>query len=407
MGLFDLDMSNPEAQGFNSALMQAAAALLTPRHRGGGVGSAFAAFPQAIEQSKALAQRNRMLGLQEQQMGLQGQKLGFEMDEALRKHLLQQASQDRFNKLVGQLPEGERAIAELVGPAYFEPKTLAPGASLVSGGKTLAQVPKTPEPTELERLVEKVNSLPPGDPNRAFFQKRIDKLSTHAPAATAISYGAPVVGLGPNGEQQYFQPSNRGGLQPTGVAPLPKSTKPMPPSVLKQQSESIEAIGTLKGINADLGAVVQQIDSGSLDLGVASNFWNQARNAVGSSTEQSRNFASFRATLEKMRNATLMLHNGVQTEGDAQRAWNELIANINDPKFVKQRLQEIQAINERGALIHQTKIDTIRQEYEKDSLNLGDVTTTQPALGQGSQGAADPLGMRGRGKPAADPLGIR
>lgn len=111
MGLLDLDMSTPEGQGFNSALMQAAAALLTPRHRGGGMGAAFAAFPQAIEQSKALAQRNRMLGLQEQQIGLQ-------TAEAQRKAQAQAAQHQNLMRLIAGLPPEQQAAA-MVAPEKF------------------------------------------------------------------------------------------------------------------------------------------------------------------------------------------------------------------------------------------------------------------------------------------------
>ena len=110
-GLLDIDMGTPEGQGFNSALMQAAAALLTPRHRGGGMGAAFAAFPQAIEQSKALAQRNRMLGLQEQQMGLQ-------TAEAQRKAQAQAAQHQNLMRLIAGLPPEQQAAA-MVAPEKF------------------------------------------------------------------------------------------------------------------------------------------------------------------------------------------------------------------------------------------------------------------------------------------------
>lgn len=133
-----MDMRNPEAQGFNSALMQAAAALLTPRHRGGGMGAAFAAFPQAIEQSKALAQRNRMLGLQEQQMGLQGQKLNFEMDEATTKRKREDAlrlAQGHFwQKYAGKPVSAEMfAHGQLIG---IKPDDLKALAESPNWGKT-------------------------------------------------------------------------------------------------------------------------------------------------------------------------------------------------------------------------------------------------------------------------------
>ena len=84
-GLLDIDMSTPEGQGFNSALLAAAQALLTPRARGGGMGAAFAAFPAAMDRAKQQAMREQLMALQQKQVGLEGDKLGFQMDEIKRK----------------------------------------------------------------------------------------------------------------------------------------------------------------------------------------------------------------------------------------------------------------------------------------------------------------------------------
>lgn len=125
-GLLDIDMTTPEGQGFNSALMQAAAMLLTPRHRGGGVGSAFAAMPQAIQRAQEQAMRGRMMGLQEQQMGMQGQKLGFEMDEYRRKLAQDARQQQMLADFVKTLPP-EQQQAAMLAPNEFI-KTLIPQA---------------------------------------------------------------------------------------------------------------------------------------------------------------------------------------------------------------------------------------------------------------------------------------
>lgn len=130
-GLLDIDMGTPEGQGFNSALMQAAAALLTPRHRGGGMGAAFAAFPAAIDRAKQQAMRDQLLALQQKQVGLEGDKLGFEMDEATTKRLREDAlrlAQGQFwqkyagkpvspemfahGQLIGIKPDDLKALAE-------------------------------------------------------------------------------------------------------------------------------------------------------------------------------------------------------------------------------------------------------------------------------------------------------
>ena len=94
-----------------------------------------------------------------------------------------------------------------------------------------------------------------------------------------------------------------------------------------------------------------------------SNLINAGRNAAGISSEQSRNFASFKSTLERLRNESLRLNTGVQTDGDAQRAWNELFQNINDTGLVQQRLAEIQGINKRGAELQKLRADSVRANY--------------------------------------------
>ena len=85
MGLLDMDMSRPEAQGFNNALLGMAQALLTPQARGGGMGAAFAAFPQAIDRARQNAMREQLMALQGKQIGLESDKLGIQMDEIRRK----------------------------------------------------------------------------------------------------------------------------------------------------------------------------------------------------------------------------------------------------------------------------------------------------------------------------------
>jgi len=159
--------------------------------------------------------------------------------------------------------------------------------------------------------------------------------------------------------------------------------KPLPPAALKIQTEALDKIGTGSSINADLGAIKQQIDSGRLNLSMVGNAINKARNAVGMSNEESQMLASFQSTLEKMRNDSLRLNKGVQTEGDSQRAWNELIANINDPKVVSNRIAEIQKINERGAALQQMIIDQVRANYGHNPLDTSGYQTMQPAVGQG------------------------
>lgn len=160
----------------------------------------------------------------------------------------------------------------------------------------------------------------------------------------------------------------------------------LPSSALKLQQESLDAINAASGSAADIDALVGQIESGSLKLGPVENVKSKARNAVGMSSPESQNFATFEASLENMRNASLRLNKGVQTEGDAEREWNALIANINDPKVVKKRLQEIKKINERAIALRKMDVDVIRQNYGLDPLDMSAREGVAPAVDDAGAG---------------------
>lgn len=155
----------------------------------------------------------------------------------------------------------------------------------------------------------------------------------------------------------------------TPLAGFGGNSKPLPAAALKMQQAELDAIGIASGIQSDLSKIEGQITSGKLGFGPVENLVSQGLNMAGRSTENSRNFASFKSTLEKLRNDSLRLNTGVQTDGDAQRAWNELFANITDQGVVQQRLAEIKKINERAVTLRQMNIDSIRGNYGHDPLD--------------------------------------
>ena len=163
------------------------------------------------------------------------------------------------------------------------------------------------------------------------------------------------------------------------------SSKPLPTTALKMQEGHIDAIGTAKGLDADLGKWGEMIEKGELNLGLAINALNEGKLATGwASDTDSKNYGSFKTSLEKMRNESLRLNKGIQTEGDAQRIWNELISNITDEKFVAQRLKELQAVNQRAVELRRFQIDTLRNNYGKGPLEDTPNPTAIP--GTGSKG---------------------
>jgi len=143
---------------------------------------------------------------------------------------------------------------------------------------------------------------------------------------------------------------------------LPKSGGRLPAAALNIQRDSLDAIQTASAINTRLDAIGKQLDSGELNLGPVSNVLSGAANFIGRSDQQTRNYASFRANLEKLRNDSLRLNKGVQTEGDAQRAWQELMANLNDEGVVRQRLSEIEGYNRQAMAYHEDVVTQLRED---------------------------------------------
>lgn len=162
-----------------------------------------------------------------------------------------------------------------------------------------------------------------------------------------------------------------GGIQRMkGFDQTETTAKPLPTTALKMQNEALDKLSIANNNNVRLGSVVQQLDNGTLNLGLFSNLTGKAKNFAGYSDESSRNLSSFKSTLEKLRNDSLRLNTGVQTDGDAQRAWAELFENINDKDLVKQRLIEIQEINTRGADLQKLQIENIRSNYNAEPVDF-------------------------------------
>jgi hypothetical protein len=161
---------------------------------------------------------------------------------------------------------------------------------------------------------------------------------------------------------------------------VPRTNGRLSASALNQQNEHLGALQAASAINTRLQRVASLLDSGTLDLGIAKNVFARGMNAVGMSNEATRAYASLRADLEKMRNDSLRLNKGVQTEGDAQRAWNELITNLNDPKLVRQRLEEIDAYNRQAIAFHKDMVNQIRSDSGMAPIDVSKFEAQPPAI---------------------------
>jgi len=253
---------------------------------------------------------------------------------------------------------------------------------------------KAQKMSELFNLSKQISVMPQDHPDRPMLVQRYKMLAdpNSAFAPPAMPKMRERIEGGKLIQEEYqpdgtFKKVGEGERFAKQVAPIVQvgdgSKKPakLPAVALKMQQEELDAIGIASSIQSDLASILDQIDKGELNLSLAGNLASKAKNFVGKSDSNSRNFASFQATLEKMRNDSLRLNKGVQTEGDAVRAWNELFANINDQGVVKKRLSEIQRINERASSLRVMNIDKIRSNYGAEPLDLNPYISQPPAIG--------------------------
>lgn len=154
------------------------------------------------------------------------------------------------------------------------------------------------------------------------------------------------------------QMANRGAR--TGIY-ANTAPRPLPPAMAKIEQEDIDAIGAASGTIQDLDGIIGMLDSGQVDLGPMANFESQASNWLGMSTPNSRAYTEIQSVVEKIRNGTLMLNKGVQTEGDAVRALNEIAANMNDVNVLKQQFANLRQINARALELRKNSINLRRQ----------------------------------------------
>jgi hypothetical protein len=185
---------------------------------------------------------------------------------------------------------------------------------------------------------------------------------------------------------------------------------PLPTRVQTAEDEDISAIQTTQSIGTQIDVVLDQLRTGQLELGPVNNVVGGAQNYLGMSTPNSRNLAMFQATLEKLRNDSLRLNKGVQTEGDAVRAWNEVARSINDPKVVAAQLMRVKRLNELAARQRLQAINIRRARNGAERFDMSTVdAASQPALPVAPQQGRGPApgtidgGFEFQGGDPADP----
>jgi hypothetical protein len=152
------------------------------------------------------------------------------------------------------------------------------------------------------------------------------------------------------------------------------AAKPLPVGALRIVDDANQALASTGVSTAIVDRAIAALESGKVQLGAIRNAESRARNFAGKSDENSRAYADLQQTLEKLRNNYLLLAKGVQTEGDAQRAWNSEIGESvqNDNALALQQLKKAKDMTQRAADAQNNRIGTVRSNYGQDAPADGD-----------------------------------
>lgn len=370
-GLLDALFSNPNAMG----LLSAGAGMLTPT-RGGSFGEALSnGLTSGFGGYKGVADLQR----QQLETNYKMQKMQQEEEERKRQMEMQAKIGGIFGKL-GKPVSGAPTVENAQNPQmYGDQQAMEELRALGLPGLDAAAKFKETMPDKTKPMVVGRSLIDPATgkiiaTDSAWSQEREESRSARQQEQQSRL----------DTQKQIAQMNVDSRMDIASILAAQKqqkNTPKLPATALKMQNEELESIGQVSAINADLTALHKQVKDGKLDLGPVKNIISRAKNYADRSDEKSRNFASFKATLEKQRNASLSLNKGTQTEGDAVRAWNEIMENINDNQVVKQRLEEIINLNQRAASLKKMNIDVIRQNYGLEELDTSGFTNQQPAVG--------------------------
>ena len=168
---------------------------------------------------------------------------------------------------------------------------------------------------------------------------------------------------------------------------LGDSGKPLPVGALKELLAVEDALGGTQILGGIIAKNRERLDNGTLQIGPLQSLIGSVRTGLGVAGDNDVALNEWNSDLTKIVNESLRLNKGVQTEGDAQRAANELM-NARDAKTVRAALGRLEGFNNQAIQLQRQKQNLINSNYGRTS-TLGDPPATSPrAPGLPSSGAS-------------------
>ncbi len=137
----------------------------------------------------------------------------------------------------------------------------------------------------------------------------------------------------------------------------------LPPNVVTTYQAAAQNERQAAGTAQSMQQHIADIESGKLPLGAVSNVIARGRNVLGFSTPESVRFADFQRDVDAAVNTILMSAKGTQTEGDARRAREQILANPNDPEVVKKALADLVKSSREAQDIYRGTMNQLGSQY--------------------------------------------
>lgn len=151
---------------------------------------------------------------------------------------------------------------------------------------------------------------------------------------------------------------------------------------------------------------VKDIEEGKLPLGALSNIESRTRNFLGMSTPESVRFADLMRDVDGAVNTILQAAKGTQTEGDARRAREQILANPNDPEVVKKALSDLAKASRESQNIYRGTMNQLGGRYrglEHERLQPVEVPSATPRAPETPQRPVTPQRPAAPQAPGAAP----
>lgn len=214
--------------------------------------------------------------------------------------------------------------------------------------------------------------------------------------------GQPTISVNENVQQAELQ-------RIEAEAAARRTTVQPPAAVIKAEEEDMSAINTIDQMNMELGNVLSLFGrdptsgqfTGPLQIGVGGAITG-ALGYLGTSQgaeDTRRAREAFDRFTTRYVNDSLQLNNGVQTEGDAQRAVAEL-GNANTTEAAYAALVELVKINEMARALKERSVGDRRSRYQLDPVQVpaAPAAATSPTGAPSYRVVTPPGGNAGAGQ---------